>query len=162
MNTNLYEVLKNAGSTKTEDLISIAASYGFSKDDAKIGSPLMGIIGAAIKANKPGANKKSNAHQLPLGKKPSAETVNLTSLYRDWCAKNDIVTGDKELAHFTGKTYQAFYAARKRAEEDGYEFEALENGYKITARPYDKNAQRINELKAALDKISKELDELSK
>jgi hypothetical protein len=68
---------------------------------------------------------------------PKAEK-SVTATYRAWCLEHDFIAPDGELAHFNGHTAAAFGAARSNLKREGFEFERIDSGWRITARPAPK------------------------
>ena len=148
------KVITESGTIDNKVARAILLANGLSIKDPSV----KGAYGRAMQINRYKVSKFTSRVPAP---RPAATWV---TRYREMCEKFDVIPPHGLLMAITGHPNAgAFGGAKSTLEADGYAFEKAKDGYyKITARPYDKKAQRVNELKAALDKIKKELDELSK
>ncbi len=88
------------------------------------------------------------------------EVATFTTRYLDWITKHDFVPTDQFLLAFVpGLDQNTINKAAKAAINDGYRFEQIETGYRITARPSAKDAEvasikkQVAELNARLSAL---------
>ena len=102
---------------------------------------LFGKYGAEInneKHNRGNGNGKEQPAKKPLPPPPpppvSSAPASLTQ-YRLMALEQDFIPDDKILAHFSGKTPQSYGSASYILKQEGFVFEKVEGGWKVTARP---------------------------
>jgi len=100
--------------------------------------------------------RKNNTPPPPNKTITDMDENSAAGMYRYWCAYNDYVAGDMQLAHFSGYDRSAFSKARSRMRESGYEFEKIEVGFAITKRPVIETNPTDEELFAEFMKWRKE------
>jgi len=87
----------------------------------------------------------------PTAQLAQPEVMAVAPVYRAWCAEHDFVPTDAILAHFmsnaTAET-DAFKHARARMKNEGYIFEKVDNGWKVT-KP--KKTYTEDEVKKAIE-----------
>jgi len=162
----LHETMKESGKKTADELFAIVSELGYSQnvaawkqhcakyppgkdraketlsDEVRIGQRIAGLVGSVVSTYRPRPIKMELSPPAPpappvkVGGKN--EGKNQTELYIEWCAKNDHVANDIELAHFAGVTPPAYYHARARAVDAGYQFEKNGSGWKVIARPQPK------------------------
>jgi hypothetical protein len=91
-------------------------------------------------------------------------TSTFSDLYRTWCAENNHVAGDVELAHFAGKTPAAAAYARNELAKSGYVFSKNGTGYNVVSVPEKPKYTEAQwrEQQAKITQIEKLLSELKK
>jgi hypothetical protein len=125
--------------------LGIAYSTAYARATEEVGQEMtppmtVGELNSWI-ARERHAELRQKAQEEPKAAKkkaaPKAEK-SVNASYRAWCLENDVVAPDSELAHFNGHTAAAFGAARSNLKKEGFEFERVEAGWRITARPAPK------------------------
>jgi hypothetical protein len=120
-----YQLIISNGTTDRVVARSILLQNGVNMSDRGV----LGSFGKAMQVNR--------YRHAPLKDKKveKPDNGNITALYREWCMASDHIASDEQLAHFTGKTAQAFYAARRRAAETGFTFGKNAQGWIVKTRP---------------------------
>jgi hypothetical protein len=80
---------------------------------------------------------KMNEEELPKEVSVNEQWINgfkASDLYRSWVEINDFVPNDQCLDHFTGFNWNTYANIRKRLKSEGFEFEKVENGWKVTKK----------------------------
>jgi hypothetical protein len=84
-------------------------------------------------------------------RRPAEKRVVVVDAYRSWCFENDEVPLDGVLAHFTGKTPEAFAFARSVLTKEGFVFEKKNRVWHVMARPSNKRTYSEADVKKAVE-----------